>query len=333
MSHPINTQSFSTHLRKQTVDLVNKRLMVSNFYGTTQEKDLTEPANCNGFGRIRHFRRHSGAGWPDNPLPIDPACKALGLSITDTLKAQVFQSAACNWRCWYCFVPFKLLSANPKHSGWLRPADLIDLYLAQEVPPSVIDLTGGQPDLVPEWVPWMMSELRARGLEKSVYLWSDDNLSNDYFWRFLSHQERNLIASYPMYGKVCCFKGFDSTSFAFNTKAEPELWDQQFELMDRFIQLGIDLYAYATFTTAHCPDISSAMKIFMDRLQKLHINLPLRIVPLKIQLFTTVLERDTPNIPEALRNQQIAIEIWQQELEERYSIEERAKNIADVSLR
>ena len=50
----------------------------------------------------------------------------------------------------------------------------------------VLDLTGGQPDLVPEWILWMMCELRARGLERKVYVWSDDNLSNDYFWRFLS---------------------------------------------------------------------------------------------------------------------------------------------------
>ncbi len=63
----------------------------------------------------------------------------------------------------------------------------------------------------------MMRELIDRGLDDDVYLWSDDNLSNDYFWAFLSVEDRALIRAYKNYGKVCCFKGYDSESFAFNT--------------------------------------------------------------------------------------------------------------------
>lgn len=93
-------------------------------------------------------------------------------------------------------MPFNLLAANRKYADYLSPARLIDLYLKQPNPPLVIDLTGGQPDLVPEWLPWMMAELRTRGLERAVYLWSDDNLSNDYFWRFLSETDRERVATY-----------------------------------------------------------------------------------------------------------------------------------------
>jgi hypothetical protein len=170
MSALIDTDALSARYRAQAVDLQSKRLLITNFRNTEQEQDLSETPNCDGFGRIRHFRRATSAGWPSNPLPIDPACKALGLPATDRLRAQVFQNAACNWRCWYCFVPFNLLAANRKYADFLSPAQLIDLYLNQPDPPSVIDLTGGQPDLVPEWVPWMMAELRARGLERKVYL-------------------------------------------------------------------------------------------------------------------------------------------------------------------
>ena len=70
-----------------------------------------------GFGRIRHFRRSTSPGWPSNPLPIDPACKFLGTPAEDVARAQVFQNAVCNWRCWYCFVPFELLSANLSRLG------------------------------------------------------------------------------------------------------------------------------------------------------------------------------------------------------------------------
>lgn len=84
----------------------------------------------------------------------------------------------------------------------------------------------------------MMTELRARGLERHVYLWSDDNLSTDYFWRFLSDADRELVATYPTYGRVCCFKGFNAASFAFNTRAEPALFERQFVLMQRLLTLG-----------------------------------------------------------------------------------------------
>src|SRR5205085_11623142 len=141
---------------------------------------LSEPANCRGFGRVRHFRLDTGDNWIQNPLPILPAAKALGLNQYSQIKAQVFQNSVCNWRCWYCFVDFKLLSGDSKHSSFLTCNEMLDLYLAEENPAPMIDLTGGQPDLTPEWIPWMMQTLIEKGLDQKVYLWSDDNLSNDY---------------------------------------------------------------------------------------------------------------------------------------------------------
>ncbi|MBF2067548.1 MAG: hypothetical protein IGS39_24490 [Calothrix sp. C42_A2020_038] len=328
----INTEVLSARYRAASVDLEGRRLLITNFLNTEQEKDLSEPPNCGGIGRIRHFRRLVSSSWPLNPLPIDPAILALGLPSTDMIRAQVFQNAACNWRCWYCYVPFDLLRANPDYSDWLSPATLIDRYLDQPDPPPIIDLTGGQPDLVPEWVPWMMAEIKNRGLEQQIYLWSDDNLSNDYFWKFLSNADIELIATYPKYGRVCCFKGFNAESFAFNTSAEPALFDQQFELLRRLLTLGIDLYAYATFTSPSNVDIAEDMRRFVDRLQMLDENLPLRTVPLQIQEFTPVKQRLNQDIYSVLHNQQIAIEAWRHELESRYSSEERACNIASVHL-
>src|SRR5688500_7790156 len=110
----IDTDAVSARYRQAAVDPDRRRLLVTDFRGTEQERDLTEPANCGGYGRVRHFRRATAAGWPPNPLPIDPAARALGLGPVDAIRAQVFQNAVCNWRCWYCFVDFKLLAANRK---------------------------------------------------------------------------------------------------------------------------------------------------------------------------------------------------------------------------
>lgn len=329
----INTDTLSSRYRQRAVDLVGKRLLVTNFQGTEQEQDLSEPPNCRGFGRVRHFRRATSVDWPANPLPIDPACKHLGLPRVDVLRAQAFQNAVCNWRCWYCFVPFDLLSANRQHSDFLSASQLVDCYLDQPDPPLMIDLTGGQPDLVPEWVAWMMVELRQRGLGNKVYLWSDDNLSNDYFWQYLSERERELIATYENYGRVCCFKGFNEESFAFNTLAEPSLYHQQFELMGRLLTSGIDLYAYVTITTPNSVSIEDGMRRFVDRLQELDSNLPLRTVPLEIEIFTPVGARLDVVKKHALINQWRAVEAWQKELESRYSSEERIQNITSVPFR
>jgi uncharacterized Fe-S cluster-containing radical SAM superfamily protein len=329
----IDTDAYSAQLRARAIDPAAGRLLITNFHGTEQEKDLSEPANCGGFGRVRHFRRATGDGWPSNPLPIDPACRALGIAPSDMLRTQAFQNAACNWRCWYCFVPFNLLSANPKHSDMLTPAELVDLYLGEPDPPSVIDLTGGQPDLVPEWVPWMMREIRRRGLEERVYLWSDDNLSNDYFWRHLSEEDRELIASYANYGRVCCFKGFDAESFGFNTFAEPALFDRQFELMGRLLSVGFDLYAYATFTTPSSEGVADSMRRFVDRLQALDENLPLRTVPLEVRVFSPVGHRLDDVKSSALKHQRVAVEAWLREIEDRFSSDMRRLNISEVPLR
>lgn len=329
----IDTDVVSERYRKLAVDTGGGRLLVTKFSGTEQEKDFTEPANCEGFGRIRHFRLNSNNGWIPNPLPIDPACKALQITPTDTLCAQVFQNAVCNWRCWYCFVPFELLAGNRKYSDWLSASQLVDLYLKESNPPQMIDLTGGQPDLIPEWVAWTMNEIKERGLEREIYLWSDDNLSNDYFWRFLSEGQREMISTYPKYGRVCCFKGFNSESFAFNTLADESLFDGQFGLMKRLLTTGIDLYAYVTFTTTSKVGIEDDMQRFVDKLQELNENLPLRTIPLQVEVFTPVQKRLDKGKIQALKHQWLAVEAWQKELENRFSSAQRALNIADVPLK
>jgi organic radical activating enzyme len=314
------------------VDVPAQRLLITNFRGTAQELDLTLPANCGGFGRIHHFKRATDPGWPPNPLPIDPAVRALGLTRTDVVLAQAFQNAICNWRCWYCFVPFDLLAARPEYSGWHSAASLLDLYEAEPDRAPVIDLTGGQPDLTPEWVPWMMRELERRGLGDSVYLWSDDNLSNDYFWKFLSEADQAYVATYPKYGRVGCFKGFDAASFAFNTKASADLFDQQFTLFGRHLSSGVDLYAYATFTTPTAEGIADGMRSFVDRLQALDEDLPLRTVPLRITLFNPVGPRLHEEQTAALEHQERAIERWQRELDERFTAAQRAANVVDIKI-
>jgi uncharacterized Fe-S cluster-containing radical SAM superfamily protein len=327
----IDTAKFAHQLRGRAIDVPRRRVLISRLAGSDQEVDFNAPANCSGFGRVRRFRSDTSPGWPRNPLPLLPACKALGLGESASMRVQVFQNAACAWRCWYCFVPENLLKADPKRSAWLAAEELVALYANEVDPPLIIDLSGGSPDLVPEWTLWMMEALSSAGLDKSTYLWSDDNLSTPYLFN-LDSTDLDRIVGYRNYGRVGCFKGFDAESFVFNTRATPEAFDQQFKIMGHLLGLGLDLYAYVTLTSSHADGLQDKIPVFLDRLQELDQNLPLRVVPLQIQAFTPTKERLDPSRERSTHIQEEAISIWNSELEARFTSDLRETQICDVDL-
>lgn len=324
----IDTDAISSKYRSLAIDILNKKILITNFKDSEQSNDLTLPYNCDGYGRIHHFKRKTINGFPLNSLPIDPAQNALDLPFDDVIKVQVFQNAACSWRCWYCFVDYKLLGANLKYASFLSASELLDLYQKEENQYSIIDLSGGQPDLVPEWSLWVADELSKRGLEKSVYLWSDDNLSNDYLWRYLSNDEVKRLANYKNYGRVGCFKGFDEESFSFNTTAEPHSYNTQFLVMQRLIASGIDMYGYITLTAPNDHSIENRIIKFIDRVQEqIHPIFPLRIIPLQISEFTPTKSRMKKQHKDSIEIQKIAVSIWNNEIQKRFSNETLSKRI------
>jgi uncharacterized Fe-S cluster-containing radical SAM superfamily protein len=326
----IDTPTFSAAMRRKGIDLENRRILITNYVESDQVKDFTVPANCGGFGRIHHFRRQQPMPWPENPLPMEPAAKFLKLENREVVRAQVFQNAICSWRCWYCYVDFDLLSANRRFSEYKSADELLDLYLQEPEPPRIIDLSGGQPDLVPEWNLWFVQALKRRNLQDSVYLWTDDNLSNDYLWQYLRANELEELVSAQNYGRVGCFKGFDAESFSFNTGANSSAFDQQFEIMKRLVRTGFDVYGYTTFTTPSATDIETKMSLFVDALQdRIDPIFPLRTVPLRISVFTPTKSRLGPEQKLALDLQKVAIEAWNKEISQRFPAEVRERKITE----
>ncbi len=333
---PIDTERFAARLRARAIDVEGGRVLISRLAGSGQEVDLTLPANCNGYGRVRHFRLATAEGWPANPLPIVPTCRALGIApVPDIMTALVFQNAACAWRCWYCFVPEELLKADLNRSAWFTATELVNLY--QQIPnaPQIIDLSGGSPDLVPEWTPWMMRALAEAGLAETTYLWTDDNLSTTYLFDTLPPADLVLLRRYRNYGRVCCVKGFDARSFAFNTRAAPQDYDRQFQVLRHVLDLGLDVYGYVTLTSPHDDCVAQGVADLMDRLQETDPNFPLRVIPLRIQMFTPVeqrLARDDAR-ERSLAVQEEAITAWKSELKRRFYPDLLALQICDVPLR
>jgi len=286
-----------------------------------------------GFGRVHHFKRFQGEDWPLDPLPIDPARHSLGLPDADEICAEVFQNAICNLRCWYCYVDRRLITANPNHSDMLSVKEMLDFYLSEKTRPPMIDLSGGQPDLVPEWVLWFADIVHDRKLDNEIYLWSDDNLSTDFLWRFLDKEEVRRLASYKNYGRVGCFKGFDENSFSFNTGAPQEYFKAQFSLMRRLILSGFDVYGYVTLTSDSDKNLDSHITSFVDRLQnEVHPVFPLRTIPQRILEFTPTKERMSVKQQKALQIQDEAVCFWQKELEKRFPKEMRSKRVYEHKL-
>lgn len=114
----INTEYYSIRLREKVINPSEQKVLIACLSGSGQEKDLSAPVNCGGYGRIRHFRINKHDDWSLDPLPNLPAAKALGHPSGTVIRAQVFQLAACVWRCWYCFVDYDRLSANQRVSKY-----------------------------------------------------------------------------------------------------------------------------------------------------------------------------------------------------------------------
>lgn len=173
---------------------------------------------------------------------------------------------------------------------------------------------------------------RPRG---NYYLWTDDNLSTTYLFDALPANDLALLRRHRNYGRVCCIKGFDSRSFAFNTRAAPQDYDRQFGILQRVLDLGLDVYGYVTLTSPYDDGVAQGVADLMDRLQAADPNYLLRVIPLRIQVFTPVEQRLARNDARerSLAVQEEAIAAWTSELERRFPPDQRALQICDVPLR
>jgi uncharacterized Fe-S cluster-containing radical SAM superfamily protein len=327
----MDMQRYFIECRNSVYNKSTQQVLLSRISGSEQEKDLSLPPNCCGVGRVHHFRRKLDEDWFD-PLPMDPMSKSLGLPIYDIIQAQVFQIASCNLNCWYCFVPNNLKIGDRNHSSYFTSEQMIDMFIKENINIRIIDLSGGNPELTPEWILETMKALENRKLSDKIYLWSDDALTTGFFFSELSKSDVRYIKQYPHFGKVGCFKGFDARSFCFNTSLDGSFFDKQFELFQNYLTLGIDIYGYVTFTTDCLDNLEEKIHLFIHRLKGIHSFLPLRIVPLKIIEFSPVKQRLNQKYEVAINNQTTVFHEWRRQLHKLYSNDQLAQRICDVSI-
>lgn len=322
--------------RKRFIDVENQKILLAKIEGSEQEQDLTEKPTCGGYARIHHFKRQI-KDWINDPLPIDPANKYFGLPYNEPqINVQVFQLPICNMNCWYCFVPDNLKNLSDQNSKWFSTSEIVDHLEMQCKDKTVIDLSGGNPELTPEWPLWLARELKKRNLDKKYYIWSDDTLSTESMFTYLSEDEIKELASYKNYGKVCCFKGFDEESYEYNCMLKKEFYYKSFKTLKKYIEYGFDVYGYITLTTNSIRNIKERIANFMDKVQKeISFYFPLRIIPLKIFQFTPTMGRmiKNPDSKKAIDNQNIAIKAWCDEIKKRFTTEEIQQNICEIKIK
>lgn len=315
----IDSDRFAIKLRETLLDRTRKAVLLARLDGSLEARDRYTRANARGLGRVRVFRNYEMHLSRVRSLDGRVMPLLRGHPPTTELRSQVFQLAGCNWRCWYCYVDDSLLNARISRGEYLTASDLVDLYLGVPDRPAVIDLSGGQPDLVPEWTLWVLEEIDRRGLRGKVLIWQDDNLSSELMWDVLSAEQISFMSGFEGHSRVGCFKGFDSVSFSYNTSAPAELFERQFVVFRKLVDWGFDVFAYATFTcpSGHCS--MDQIRRFVDRLQDIHPLLPLRTIPLKIRPFTATQARMRAGQELSFEEQQRAGDFWDAELRSRYS--------------
>jgi organic radical activating enzyme len=247
--------------------------------------------------------------------------------------AQVFQIAGCNMRCWYCFVDDSVLSVKSEYIEWITVENMVDMFVHEFPSIPILDLSGGQPDLVPEWCLWVMEEIEKRNLKNKVFIWVDDNLTTmDLMEKYLSKEQISYMANFPKHSRVCCFKGFDDVTYKFNIRNRHMHFAEQIDSFRKLYNYGFDIYTYITLTGPEGSADKGKMKNFIKILREININLPLRVIPLEIKEFAVTRGRMNLFFAKALEEQYQAYEFWCELMDEYYTNEEQDMPFEKVNI-
>ena len=331
MAKGVCSDKLSMMMRKRAIILEQKRVLIANFLGSDQERDIAGGINCKGFGRKRTISVTPPPRWTGVPERIAPAAIRLGISPEEASICQVFQVPVCNFRCWFCYVPDDMRQGECQ-AGYFRADELLGKLLMDSSPPRLLVLSGGEPNLIPEWLPWMLDNLIKRGLEKYFYVWWDTNLSTYFPWKYLSSGQWELVRYSPNLGVQATIKGITSIGFSENSRVQSKYFDRQFDVLAKLVNSKLDVYINLTLTLSSLDNIQEDMGRFVDRLQRIHPNLPLRTNPVEIKVYTPTRSRLSPERRQMLNNQYIALQVWLTELRNRFSNKELSTPQPFVSL-
>lgn len=246
----------------------------------------------------------------------------------DFTKVFTFQLNACTYDCNYCYVPLVLKTANREWGKFFKAKEIVDSFLEirekYNLEMSVLRASGGEifciaPDLVYE----IYSELKKRNLDKEIYFWIDTNLSTRKILEEFESELREMFKEKNV-GIVGCFKGTCGEDFEILTGRTQKFYKKQFECTEFLMDLKADLYLYlpALVYGKDLKEVREKLEFFIENLEKINKNLPLRTEMLVIIDYPQAIEnrlrcekigRPWPKI-----NQKDVFEIWYKLMDEKY---------------
>jgi len=340
-------------LRPRMIDLKNKKILLAVLAGTGQAQDLTKERFFEDVFRSKIYTKK--ADLQRDPFRREPAAIAAEkltipgktlVSPEECNAAFLGQINGCNLKCWYCYVDDKAKGANQKHGKFFSTEEYLIQFLIetrknqnalnQDLKLNILRISGGEVFIVPEIIIWMIESVEKFGLENNIYLWVDCNLSTEnFYWKYLSENQREKIRNFRNLGVCVCYKGFDEKTFQENTcGAMPESFKKAFLMHKKLIDEGLDVYSYLYPVTSSLDNIEQRIKEFIERLQReVGECAPLRMATPPIKIYGPTKERLSENNIKALENQWAAMNVWKQELAKRFNTKELSLQPHEIPLK
>lgn len=331
-----NPISRAEKLRKRIIKPETKQVLFTSFAGALQEKDIALHTKiADDFFRAKIYTKdHEKELDPFRGEPAGIAAERLGIGPEECNAVFLAQINGCNLDCWQCYVDKINKSGNPKYGRYFTAEEYLLNFLIwskrtqNSVDPNeklnVLRLSGGEVFIVPEIIFWTIEAVEHYNLQDSIYIWVDCNLATgDFYWRYLSPEQREKISNYRNIGFCVCYKGCDKENFFEITGADPEFFDLQFGIHSLLLEEGLDVYSYYYPLVGSFRGLRKRLSSFMDILvEKVDYLAPLRLSTPETKIYGPTKENLTLKRKIALENQWEGMRIWKQELLERFGIKE-----------
>lgn len=256
--------------------------LFANLLNTKEAIDSYHQINHEGFGRIRNFKYFSFHIKTDildrrRFLRLNEAGKWC-----NQFQSQVFQIGVCPLRCRYCFVDKENLDGTNPYSKFLKPIEVLQMFLESWPNVRNLDLSGGSPDLCPEFLFELLTEIERANLKGKMTIWVESNLDINYYSK-LSRNKLEYIVTFPNFHLLCSLKGWDSSSVAYNTRNTTS-FDLQLEGLHFFHQQNFPFSVYLVFIGHKIADNQEVAALY-SQLKRISCELPERCIPLYIKKF------------------------------------------------
>ena len=222
----------------------------------------------------------------------------------------------CPLNCWHCYLE-ECLKNSCQYCGripncdrtrretleiktdWFSAKKIVDSFLEQRdidashnLESNVLRITGGEPLLIPNFILEILKELKSRGLDKEIFVWTETNLIpliakiGDFY--VISDEILEELVNFSNFCIHPCFHGLNESEFQVITGASLKRYDLLFDALRRLLKNGIDVYPTFGSNVSN----KDSIELFYERISQIDSSLPLRFALIEYSFnYPAVIER------------------------------------------